>query len=313
MCVIPEGHAGECRIRINLNGKLLAVTHSRPCAVHIDPVEKKPLYHFLPGTGTFSIATVGCNLHCKNCQNWQISQAEPGKTEAYLLSPENLCALAKKENCPSVSYTYTEPLVYYEYTLESCIKAREAGLKNILVTAAYLNPEPLKELFVHVDAANIDLKSMSDDFYRDICGATLKPVLVAISLARSMGIMVEITNLLIPTLNDSEAEIKQLTVWVKENLGADTPLHFSRFFPHYLMQNLPATPEQTLLKAREIAYAAGLKHVYIGNLTTEGNNTTCPKCGKRLIYRQGYRIMENNILATGRCRFCQQEINGVWN
>jgi pyruvate formate lyase activating enzyme len=313
MCVIPDGHAGECRIRVNLDGKLLAVTHSRPCAVHIDPVEKKPLYHFLPGTGTFSIATVGCNLHCKNCQNWQISQAEPGKTEAYLLPPENLCDLAKKESCPSISYTYTEPLVYYEYTLESCIKAREAGLKNILVTAAYLNPEPLKELFAHVDAANIDLKSMSDDFYRDICGATLKPVLVAISLARSMGIMVEITNLLIPTLNDSETEIKQLTVWVKENLGADTPLHFSRFFPHYRMQNLPATPEQTLIKAREIAYAAGLKHVYIGNLSTEGNNTICPKCGKRLIYRQGYRIMENNILATGRCRFCQQEIHGVWN
>lgn len=313
MCLIPEGHAGECRIRVNLNDKLLAVTHNRPCAVHTDPVEKKPLYHFLPGTDTISIATVGCNLHCKNCQNWQISQAEPTNSQAYTLSAEHLCLLARKENCPSISYTYTEPLVFYEYTLESCRKAHHQGLKNIIVTAAYLNPQPLKELFLSVDAANIDLKAMSEQFYRDICAGSLKPVLVAISLARSMGLMVEITNLLIPTLNDSDRQIQELATWIKENIGADTPLHFSRFFPQYKLQNLPPTPEQTLFRARDIARSVGLKYIYIGNITTGGNDTFCPKCGQLLLHRQGFRVLENHVLASGRCCFCQQEIYGIWS
>ncbi|MCF7847397.1 MAG: AmmeMemoRadiSam system radical SAM enzyme [Kiritimatiellales bacterium] len=311
-CIIEAGQSGACRIRVNIDGKLTAVTYGFPCSAHLDPVEKKPLFHFLPGTSILSLATVGCTLHCKNCQNWEISQRNPEESTAMKLPPKAVPQLAKAHGCQSVAYTYTDPAAYYEYALDSSIKVREAGLKNVLVTAAYINKAPWRELCRHTDAANIDLKSMSDTFYRDICEGTLQPVLNALVLALECGVLVEVTNLLIPTLNDSDGELLKLARWVKQNMGAETPLHFSRFFPHYRMRNLPPTPPETLDRAKQIAESEGLKHVYIGNiLSKRGENTYCPGCGKLLIERNRYTILKNE-LKNGKCGSCGTEIKGVW-
>jgi len=311
-CVIAPGQSGECRIRVNVDGKLVAVTFGHPCAVHVDPVEKKPLFHFLPGTGILSIATVGCNLHCKNCQNWEISQQNPENVKARRLSPDEISALAKRCGCRSIAYTYTDPIVFYEYTLDSCIKGRESGLRNVLVTAGYINDAPMRKLCRYVDAANIDLKALSETFYRDICGGTLKPVLDTLVLAKSLGVLVEVTNLIIPTLNDSDEQIRELCKWIVGNLGRETPLHFSRFFPHYKMKNLPATPAAALDRAREIASAEGIYHVYIGNiLRPDAQNTSCHGCGKLLVERRGYKVVQNNIVS-GRCPACRETVYGIW-
>ena len=312
-CVIAPGQSGDCRIRVNTDGRLCAVTYGYPSAVHVDPVEKKPLNHFLPGSSIFSIATVGCNLHCKNCQNWGISQRNPADADASPLPPADIPALARRHDCRSVAYTYTDPVVYYEYALDSCIRCRDAGLRNVLVTAAYINAEPLRRLCRHVDAANIDIKSMDDAFYRDICGATLAPVLHAVVTARSMGVMVEITNLLIPTLNDKDSDITALCRWLVDNMGRETPLHFSRFHPQYRMTHLPPTPSATLARARDIAQAEGLQHVYIGNLLMpDAGNTRCPKCKRLLIERAGYQVL-GNALDQGACPDCKTEVYGTWN
>jgi pyruvate formate lyase activating enzyme len=312
LCRIAPGQSGECRIRVNLDGTLRAVTFGRPCSVHIDPVEKKPLFHFLPGTSIFSLATVGCNLHCKNCQNWEISQENPENARAHYVPPERIVHLARYHGCKSVAYTYTDPAVYYEYAIDGCRAARAAGLKSVLVTAGYMNPKPAEKLYRLVDAANIDLKALSDRFYRDVCDATLAPVLNTLVLARSLGVLVEVTNLVIPTLNDRDEDLTKLCRWVAENLGRETPLHFSRFYPHHRMKNLPPTPSRTLDRAREIGVAAGLHYVYIGNLRRpDGGNTFCPKCRKLLIERVGYRVLQQN-LRSGRCPDCNTEVHGIW-
>lgn len=312
-CVIRPGQSGDCRIRVNLDGRLVAVTYGHPCAVHVDPIEKKPLFHFLPGTASFSLATVGCNLHCKNCQNWEISQQNPETSTAVALPPEAVPKLAREYGCASVSYTYTEPIAYYEYTRDCAVRCRAQGLRNVLVTAGYVNREPWKALCQHVDAANIDLKAFSDRFYREVCDATLAPVLDALVTARETGVLVEVTNLVIPTLNDRDDDFRPLCRWVKENLGADTPLHFSRFFPHYQMRHLPPTPLETLLRARQIAEAEGLHYVYIGNiLTPDAGNTRCPNCRRLLVARRGFAVLENAI-RDGRCPDCGKEIYGVWS
>jgi pyruvate formate lyase activating enzyme len=310
---MEPGESGECRIRMNLDDRLVALTYGHPCSVHVDPVEKKPLFHFLPGTRILSMATVGCNLHCKNCQNWEISQQDPERSSAYYLPPEDIPRVTREQQCRAVAYTYTDPIVYYEYTLESARRVREAGLKNVLVTAGYINQVPWKELCRHVDAANIDLKAFSDDFYRDICDATLQPVLDALATAREMGVMVEVTNLLIPTLNDSDGDIRNLCQWIRTNMGAETPLHFSRFFPHYRMRNLPPTPKETLHRAQQIAKAEGLQYVYLGNfLDPDAENTYCPSCSELLIRRKRYLIRENHV-TNGKCPSCGKEIHGIWN
>ena len=311
-CIIGHGQSGDCRVRINLDGVLQSVVYGFPCSIHIDPVEKKPLFHFLPGSRILSIATVGCNLHCKNCQNWEISQANPEDSRAVSCGPAKLVALAKEHNCPSVAYTYTEPIVYYEYTYDSAKLARDAGVRNVLVTAGYINAEPWKELLRFVDAANIDLKAMTNDFYREICSATLEPVLDSLVLAKAGGVMVEVTNLIIPTLNDSNEQIRTLARWVRANMGSETPVHFSGFFPRYKMRHLPPTSLKTLTKAREIAMSEGLVYVYIGNMQSkEGQNTYCPGCRKLLIERKGFTITQNHVGA-GQCPDCKREIYGVW-
>jgi pyruvate formate lyase activating enzyme len=312
-CMIEPGQSGECRIRVNMDGRLVAVTYGFPVSVHVDPIEKKPIFHFLPGSAALSIATVGCNLHCKFCQNWEISQQNPEEVVASEVLPEHLPHLAGRYGCRSIAYTYTDPVVYYEYTLDGCIAAREAGLKNILVTAGYISREPLKKLCALVDAANIDIKAFSEKFYRDLCGATLKPVLEACVIAKTMGVLVEITNLLVPTQNDGDMEIRALCKWMVANLGAQTPLHFSRFFPKYKMINLPPTPAETLIRARDIARSEGLQYVYVGNIMApDGGDTFCPKCRSRLIERRGFSVL-NNRLKDGHCPDCGGEVYGVWN
>ena len=312
-CVIAPGESGDCRIRVNLDGKLRAVTYGVPSAVHVDPIEKKPLNHFLPGSTTFSLATVGCNLHCRNCQNWEISQQNPEDATASPLPPGDLPELAARYGCRSVSYTYTDPVVYYEYALDGCVACREKGLRNVLVTAGYINEKPMRELYRFVDAAHIDLKSISEAFYREVCSATLKPVLSTLVNARSMGVWVEVTHLLIPTLNDSDADIGGLCRWLRENMGWETPLHILRFFPQYRMRHLPPTPEATLARARDIALAAGLKYVYVGNTLMEGaGDTRCPTCGALLVRRAGHRVVQNRM-ATGTCPECGAQVHGQWN
>ena len=310
-CLIAPGQSGECRIRVNIDGRLVAVTYGRPCAVHVDPIEKKPLFHVLPGSTILSLATVGCNLHCKNCQNWEISQEDPENLPAKELPPGDIPGLARQYACQSVAYTYTEPVVFYEYTLDGCRQAHDAGLRTALVTAGYINREPFERLAPYVDAANIDLKSMSGAFYRDICEGSLAPVLSTLETAKAAGIWVEVTNLVIPTLNDSEAELRKLCQWVAANLGRETPLHFSRFHPAYRMKNLPPTPADTLDRAREIARAEGLYYVYIGNVTREdAENTYCSGCGALLIERQRYTIRENR-LRDGACPSCGMKVHGI--
>jgi len=312
LCLIEPGQSGECRVRINIDGVLRTVVYGYPCSISVDPVEKKPLFHFLPGTGILSIATVGCNLHCKNCQNWDISQRNPEDVPAEFWAPERLVALTKRCNCPSLAYTYSEPIIFYEYTYDTAKLAKDAGIRNVLVTAGYINEEPWRKLLKNVDAANIDLKAITDDFYREVCSATLKPVQNALIVAKASGILVEVTNLIIPTLNDKPGQIRELSRWIRANLGGETPLHFSGFFPRYKMQHLPPTSLKTLETAREIAISEGLNYVYIGNVASkEGQNTYCPGCNKLLIERIGYTIRQNH-LKQGCCPDCGKEIYGVW-
>jgi len=313
MCLIKPGQSGECRVRINIDGVLRTVVYGFPCSVSpYDPVEKKPLFHFLPGTRILSVATVGCNLHCLNCQNWQISQANPEETTAAFLPPEKLVQLAKKYQYLSIAYTYTEPIIFYEYTYDTAKLAKQANIRNVLVTAGYINPEPWKQLLKYVDAANIDLKAITDDFYIRVCSATLKPVQEALIIAKASGILVEVTNLIIPTLNDNPEQIRELSHWIKANLGRETPLHFSGFYPRYKMQHLPPTSLNALEMAREIAISEGLYYVYIGNVRSkEGENTYCPGCKGLLIERKGYFILQNR-LKDGCCPDCERQIYGVW-
>ncbi len=310
-CELSPGETGDCRVRKNIGGRIECITYGRPCAIQIDPIEKKPLYHVLPGSEVLSIGTAGCNLHCKQCQNASISQS--AFTSREIISPLEIAEQAIAHKTPSIAYTYTEPLVSYEFTRDCCQKAHELNIKNLLVTAAFINPEPLRAICSIVDAANVDLKSFSDDFYRKICDARLKPVLNALKVMRECGVFLEITNLLIPTLNDSEEETKMLCEWVVNNLGESTPLHFSRFFPQNQLSHLPPTPTETIIRAREIAMSAGLTFVYVGNMQDgAGESTWCPQCGTCLIKRSGYRIGAVRIF-DGKCPECATEIAGIWN
>lgn len=320
-CLIPPGHSGDCRVRINVDGRLVATTYGRPCALHIDPIEKKPLFHVLPGTRILSVATVGCNLHCRNCQNHSISQANPWdeairvqslRPGAFGVMPAELVSLAQARGCQSVAATYTEPLVFYEYTRDTAELGRAAGLKMVTVTAGYCNPGPLRALCRLLDASNLDIKSMNPEAFRRNSGGELKHVLRGAVIAREEGVWLEITNLLIPTYNDSSAEMRKLSRFVKSELGAQTPLHFSRFFPNHRLRNLPPTPVPTLERAREIAREEGLYHVYVGNLPgNDGESTLCPGCQRVVIRRVGYRV-QGTWLNGGACGHCGRLVEGVW-
>ena len=313
-CLIPEGGSGDCRVRVNLGGKLRATTYGRPSSIHVDPMEKKPLYHFHPGTPVFSIATAGCNLHCLNCQNWQLSQRGGDEMEVlYQLEPPEVVSTALTQGCKSIAYTYSDPIVFYEYVRDSSRLAHEAGLYNVFITAAYINRSPLRELCPVLDATNADLKAFDDHFYREVNGGTLQPVLDALVTFREEGVWLEVTNLLIPTMNDDLPMIRRMAKWIRDELGSGTPLHFSRFRPMYRMQNLPPTPGETLDRARREALDVGLEYVYIGNLPGHpGNSTYCPRDGTLLIKREGLWISENHLTDDGRCPQCGVPVPGVW-
>ncbi len=311
-CVIPEGQRGLCEVRENRGGKLYTLVYGNPVAVHIDPIEKKPFNHFLPATSALSLATVGCNLDCAYCQNWTISQARPEEVASYDLPPEAVVELALEKGCESIAYTYTEPTVFYEYMLDTAKLARAKGIKNVVITAGFINPEPLRELCHAVDAIRVDLKGFNQDFYRKVVQGELGPVLETLKIIQEEGIHLEIINLVVPTLNDDEEEIRQMCRWILENLGPDVPLHFTRFYPMYRLKNLPPTPVETLERAREIALEEGLHYVYIGNVPGHpAGNTYCPKCGKLLIKRMGFYVVENHIV-DGKCEYCGEPIPGVW-
>ncbi len=311
-CVVSAGNKGFCRVRKNINGEYYTLVHSNPCAVHIDPIEKKPLFHFLPGTTALSLATAGCNFTCKNCQNWDISQTSPEQTDNIEISPHKMVELAVQYQTPTIAYTYTEPSIFFEYMLDIAKLAHKNGVLNIYHSNGYLNPEPLKELIPYLDGANVDLKGFSEDFYKDITGGTLAPVLNTLKTLKKSDVWLEITNLVIPTKNDSEKMLKEMCVWIKRELGSDVPVHFSRFYPQYKLQNLPPTPVETLQKAAQIAKNVGLDYVYIGNVAgVKEESTYCPGCKKILIERRGYSIRQVNI-ENGKCKFCKKTIPGHW-
>jgi pyruvate formate lyase activating enzyme len=310
--VLENGQHSRCRARMNKNGTLYSLVYGKPCAVHVDPIEKKPFNHFLPGTTTFSIATAGCVLSCKFCQNWQISQAKPADTDTVDLPPDSVVRQAILYGCKSVTYTYTEPTVFYEYMYDTAIIAKKYGVKNTMHSCGYINEKPLRKLSKYMDAADIDLKGFTEDFYSKVCNGSLKPVLNSLVVLKEESVWLEITNLVIPTLNDDMKTIKEMCRWIVKNLGSDVPIHFSRFYPHYKLTNLPPTPLETLIEARRTAMDAGLKFVYIGNIRHEGESTYCPKCKKLLIERIGYFVKQNHI-TNGKCKFCNTSIPGVWS
>ena len=265
-CHIADGKTGICRSRRNCGGVLISEVYAKPCALAIDPVEKKPLYHFHSGTTCLSIACTGCNFRCLNCQNYDISQVSPEQVDYYKLNPEEVVTLCKKHHCPGIAYTYTEPLTYIEYIIDCARLAHEAGLWNILVTAGYVCKKPLADLLPYLDAANVDLKSFSDDIYLRVSGGHLQPVLDTILAMKDAGVWVEITNLIIPGVNGDMDMIRQMCRWLSDNGFANSPLHFSRFFPRYKMQEIPPTPLPTLKAAKQVAEEEGIKYVYLGNV-----------------------------------------------
>ncbi len=265
-CRMGEGKVGRCRSRCNRGGVLVSLVYGRPCALAIDPVEKKPLYHFHPGTDCLSIACTGCNFSCQNCQNHDISQASPDEVPQYDLPPEEIVALCLKHRCPGIAYTYTEPLTYLEYVTDTARLARDKGLWNILVTAGYVCPQPLQDLLPWLDAANVDLKSFDDRIYRRVSGGCLSVVLDTLLAMRDAGVWVEITNLVIPGINDDSDMVASMCRWLVQNGFAGAPLHFSRFFPRYKFSHLPPTPVETLRRMRMVALDTGIEHVYLGNV-----------------------------------------------
>ena len=310
-CVLREGERGACRVRENRDGRLVTLVYGTPCSAHVDPVEKKPLFHFHPGSTAFSIATAGCNMSCRFCQNWEISQQGPEKVRSANLPPAAVVRLAGKRGCASVAHTYSEPVVFYEYMLDCAREGRRAGIPNVMISNGYINEEPMRELCASLGAVKIDLKAYTDGFYREICGAHLAPVLRTLEVVKDEGVWLEIVVLLIPGLNDSAGEIRAMTRWIAKTLGTGVPLHFSRFFPTYRLRNIPPTPPATLERARRIAGEAGLEYVYVGNLMSASRHTRCPACGTELISREGFSARVVGLKGS-RCRSCGREIPGVF-
>lgn len=312
-CTLKEGELSECHNRRVYDGKLYTIAYGNPCAIHIDPIEKKPLYHFYPGSDAFSIATAGCNLACLNCQNWSISQSSPEETQNYDLMPDQVVAQTRRYNCTSIAYTYSEPITFYEYVYETGKLAREEGIKNVLVSNGFIKKEPLQNLIRYIDAANIDLKSIDDSIYLKLNAGKLEPILTSLKTLKEEGVWLEITNLVVPSWTDDLDMIRRMCSWLAENGFDNTPLHFSRFHPQYKLQRLPITPARTLEKAKDIALEEGLKYIFIGNVPgNSATDTVCPQCGTRLVVRSGYTITENKLV-NGRCPQCDETIPGRWN
>ena len=311
-CHIAVGERGYCGVRENRGGRLFSLVYGNPCAIHLDPIEKKPFFHVLPGTRSLSIATAGCNFECKFCQNWEIAFASPEDVFSHDVGPEQMAKRANAMGARSMAYTYVEPTIFYEYMLDVAQAARGEDLLNVIHSNGFINKEPLENLCGVLDAAQIDLKGFSEDFYRELCDGELAPVLESLKVLKQHRVHLEITNLIIPTKNDDMTQIREMCLWVKRELGSDTPVHFSRFYPLFRLKRLPPTPVRTLEEAHAVAMSVGLEYVYIANVPShEAANTFCPKCGKMVIQRTGYMIGEIH-LEGGRCEYCGKPIPGIW-
>jgi pyruvate formate lyase activating enzyme len=311
-CRIGEGQAGFCFIRVNRGGVLYSLGYGAPAALQVDPIEKKPLNHFLPGTRVFSMGTAGCNMGCFFCQNWDISKSHQDQVRSHPVPPEEVPLLAMKHGCDSIAFTYNEPTIWGEYVIDICRAARKHGLKTVMVTNGYITYEAFHDIYDHVDAANVDLKAFTEGFYGKITLTHLEPVLKTLEwLKNETNVWFELTNLMIPTLNDDPAETQRLAEWVLQHLGPDVPLHFTAFHPDFKLRDKPATPPETLHRAREIALKVGLHYVYEGNIHSNAANTYCPGCGELLI-RRSWHDVQDNRMKKGNCPRCERNIPGVW-
>jgi pyruvate formate lyase activating enzyme len=311
-CALHEGQRGLCFVRRRQGGTIVLTTYGRSSGFCVDPIEKKPLAHFLPGTSVLSFGTAGCNLACRFCQNWDISKSREIDTLADEASPEGIAEAAKLLGCRSVAFTYNDPVIFLEYAIDVADACRARGIRAVAVTAGYVQPEPARELFAHMDAANIDLKGFTEGFYHDVCAGRLRPVLDTIEyVANETDVWLELTSLLIPDLNDGDDEIDAMTRWVVDRVGADVPMHFTAFHPDWKMNDLPPTPASTLTRAREIGLREGLQYVYTGNVhDTRGGTTLCPACGEDLVVRDWHRILRYHLTGDGRCLSCAAQIPG---
>jgi len=312
-CVLKHGQRSFCRNKVNIDGNLYSLVHSRPSAVHIDPIEKEPAYHMFPGTEILCFGTAGCNFRCKFCHNWHLSQRSIEEMDyVYDLPPEDAVELAIKKKIPTLSFTYNEPTSFYEYVYDIARYAKQKGLSILFHSNGSMNPEPLKELLTYTDAVTIDLKGFTQAFYENTSSAQLEPCLRTLKIIREEKKWLEIVNLLIPSLNDSPDDTRRMCLWIKDELGDDVPLHFSRFFPHYRLTHISATPIKSLERAHQIARDVGIKYVTIGNVPGHTlNSTFCPNCERRIIHRVHFQVVENNI-EDGKCKFCGYPISGIW-
>ena len=310
-CQVADLERGTCGVRENRGGVYYTLVYGQPCAVHVDPIEKKPLFHYFPGSQAYSLATAGCNFSCRFCQNWEISQRRPEQVRPVTLPPEDVVRQARQQDCPIIAHTYSEPVVFYEYMRACAALGREKGIPNVMISNGFIQKKPLQELCRLLGAVKIDLKAFTEDFYREQCGGRLKPVLDSLLVLRAESIWFEVVVLLIPGLNDGRQEIERMCRWIVLELGPDVPLHFSRYAPSYMIRNIPPTPPETLAMARRIAMDAGITFCYIGNLLSDAGNTYCPSCGKLLVRRLLYSV-EKTGLQGNRCKFCQAVIPGVF-
>jgi len=312
-CQVADKERGYCGVRENREGIYYTLVHSNICAAHVDPVEKKPIYHFLPGTKAYSIATAGCNIECKFCQNWEISQFRPEQIPSKSLTPKEVVSTAEGYGCRSIAYTYTEPVVFYEYMYDCAQAGRARGIKSVMISNGYIQEKPLRDLLPVLDAVKIDLKAFTESFYRSMCSGALKPVLKTLEVLKESGIWFEIVVLIIPFRNDSREEIESMCRWIVDHLGPHIPVHFTRFHPTYKIKDLPRTPLKTLEDAYDIAVKSGLSFAYIGNVPGHaGEYTRCPGCHEVLVRRQGFWISETAIKA-GCCIHCGKKVPGIWN
>jgi pyruvate formate lyase activating enzyme len=312
-CRVGNLERGYCGNKENRHGRYYTLVHSRPCAVHADPIEKKPFFHVLPGTLAFSIATAGCNIECLFCQNWQISQFRPEQVSSIHLPPREVVRRAKELGCHTIAYTYSEPVVFYDYMFDTAVEGRKEGVESVMVTNGYINEKPLRSLCEHLLAVKVDLKAFTKRFYKELCHGELEPVKQTLVRLLKWGMWTEIVVLILPTNNDSPSEIREMSRWIHEALSPDIPVHFSRFFPTYKIRNLPPTPVDTLERCRNIAMDEGLNFVYIGNVPGHpAEKTYCPNCNSTVINRIGYRIISID-LDDGKCSNCKHEIPGIWS
>jgi pyruvate formate lyase activating enzyme len=311
-CVVDDLEKGYCGVRENQGGTYYSRVYGRLCSRNIDPIEKKPLFHFLPGTRSFSIATVGCNVNCKFCQNWQISQVGPGQVDEIYMSPASIAEMAAHYNSRSIAYTYSEPVIFYELMYDTAAQGHKHGIRSVMITNGYIQEQPMKELCDVLDGVKVDLKAFTEKFYQEQVSGELQPVLDTLVRLKEWGMWTEIVYLMIPTLNDQPHDLKAMCKWIVRELGPEVPIHFTRYHPQYLLMNLPITPLSSLEAAYDIAKEAGIHYVYLGNVPQHrAESTYCPNCGQRLIHRRGFTIMENRISGNS-CPNCGHAIPGVW-